>query len=92
MIRSFRHRGLKRLYERGDRSGIHPNWIPRVRSILALLESATAPETMNAPGLDLHPLRGDRTGHWSVKVSRNWRITFRFRDGDVYDVNLIDYH
>lgn len=92
MIRSFRHRGLKRFYERGDRSGINPDWLDKVEVILAHLDTASAAEEMHYPGYHLHELKGGLAGNWSVRVSRNWRITFRFEDGDAYDVNLIDYH
>ena len=92
MIRSFRHRGLKRFYERGDRGGINPDWRDRVEEILFLLEVADSPEMMRVPGFRLHELRGDLAGYWSVTVSRNWRIIFRFEGEDVCDVNLVDYH
>ena len=92
MIRSFRHRGLRRFYERGDRSGIHPDWRGRVQDILTLLDAASSPEIMRVPGYRLHELKGNLAGYWSVTVSRNWRIIFRFEGGDAYDVNLIDYH
>ena len=92
MIRNFRHRGLRRFYERGDRSKINPAWVDRVQDILTLLDLARSPEDMRFPGLRLHELKGDYAGYWSVIVSRNWRIIFRFEDEDVYDVNLLDYH
>ena len=92
MIRSFRHKGLKRFYERGDRSGINPNWRGRVEEILFLLEVADSPKRMHLPGYRLHELRGDLAGYWSVMVSHNWRIIFRFEGEDVCDVNLVDYH
>ena len=92
MIRSFRHRGLRRFYERGDRSRIRPEWQERVEDILAYLSAAKSPKDMDMPGYYLHQLKGTYATFWSVRVSRNWRIIFRFEDGDVYDVNLIDYH
>ncbi|MCY3718167.1 MAG: type II toxin-antitoxin system RelE/ParE family toxin [Anaerolineaceae bacterium] len=92
MIRSFRHRGLKRFYERGDRSGIRSDWLDKVEVILGHLDTAASAEEMNYPGYHLHELKGRLAGFWSVRVSRNWRITFRFEDSDAYDVNLIDYH
>ncbi|MDE0609437.1 MAG: type II toxin-antitoxin system RelE/ParE family toxin [Anaerolineaceae bacterium] len=92
MIRSFRHRGLKRFYERGDSSGIRPDWRGRVQDVLTLLDMANSPEAMDLPGLRLHQLKGNRAGYWSVTVSRNWRIIYRFESEDVYDVDLIDYH
>lgn len=92
MIQSFKHRGLKRLYERGDRSGIRPDLIDAVEDILARLDEAEAPQAMNLPGYRLHPLKGDLKGFWSVTVRANWRIIFRFAAADAYDVELTDYH
>ncbi|MCY4525335.1 MAG: type II toxin-antitoxin system RelE/ParE family toxin [Anaerolineaceae bacterium] len=92
MIRSFRHRGLKRFYERGDRSGINPQHVDKIKRILALFDVANSPEDMRLPSLRLHALRGDRAGYHAVVVRANWRITFRFEHGDVYDVDLVDYH
>ncbi len=92
MIRSFRHKGLKRLYERDDRRGIHPDLVPRARTILAHLDEAETIEDMDLPGFRLHPLKGDRKGFWSVSMSGNWRIIFRFEDGDALDVEFLDYH
>jgi proteic killer suppression protein len=92
VIRSFKHRGLKRLYERGDRSGIRPDLVDDIDDILARLDSARAPQALNLPGYRLHPLKGDLRGFWSVTVRANWRIIFRFEDVDVLDVELINYH
>jgi toxin HigB-1 len=92
MIRSFRHRGLKRFYERDDASQIHAAYRKKVARILADLDSARMPQDMDFPGLRLHPLTGDLKGLWSVTVSANWRITFRFDGADVVDVDLVDYH
>jgi toxin HigB-1 len=92
MIRSFRHRGLKRFYERDDASQIHAAYRKKVARILADLDSARMPQDMDFPGLRLHPLTGGLKGFWSVTVSANWRIIFRFDDADVVDVDLIDYH
>ena len=92
MIRSFKHRGLKRLYERDDRSGIRPDLLDMVEDILARLDDAGTPQAMNLPGYRLHPLKGGLRGFWSVTVRANWRIIFRFEEDDVFDVELIDYH
>jgi proteic killer suppression protein len=92
MIKSIRHRGVKRLYERGDASRIDPRLRDRVRRILTALQSATAPGDMDLPGYMLHPLTGDLRGFWSVRVSGNWRVIFRIEDGHAQDVDLIDYH
>jgi toxin HigB-1 len=92
MIRSFRHRGLRRFYERDDASQIRASYRRKVARILADLDSARAPQDMDFPGLRLHPLTGDLKGFWSVTISANWRIIFRFDDADVVDVDLVDYH
>jgi proteic killer suppression protein len=92
MIKSFRHRGLQRLYERGDRSRINATLVDKVETALGLLDVAETPEAVNLPGYRLHPLRGDLRGFWSIRVSGNWRIIFRFDDRDVCDVDLVDYH
>jgi toxin HigB-1 len=92
MIKSFRHRGLQRLYERGDRSRIHPTLVEKVETALGLLDVAETPAAVNLPGYRLHPLRGDLRGFWSIRVSGNWRLIFRFDDRNVCDVDLVDYH
>lgn len=92
MIRSFKHRGLKRLYEGGDRRGIRPDLVEDVEDILARLDRAETPQAMNLPGYRLHPLKGDLRGFWSVTVRANWRIVFRFEGVDAFDVELTDYH
>ena len=92
MIRTFRHRGLKRLYEQGDRSRIRPDHVAKVRRILARLDAAATVADVDAPGFRLHPLKGDLRGFWAVSVSGNWRVVFRFEAGDALDVDLIDYH
>jgi toxin HigB-1 len=92
MVRSFKHRGLKRLYERGDRSGLRPDLLDSVEDILARLDGADTPQALNLPGYRLHPLKGDLRGFWSVTVRANWRIIFRFEGTDAFDVELIDYH
>ena len=65
--------------------------VPRLRRILFRLQEATHPGSADAPGFRLHPLKGDRAGQWSVRVSGNWRVVFRFEDGEAVDVDLIDY-
>ena len=92
MIRSFKHRGLKRLYDRDDRSGIGPDLVDTVQEILTVLDDAGAPPDLNLPGYRLHALKGDLKGFWSVTVRANWRIIFRFQGEDAFDVELIDYH
>ena len=92
MIVGFRHRGLQRLYEKGDRRRIQPEYIDKVEDVLARLDSATTPLALNLPGYRLHRLSGDLTGVWSITISGNWRIIFRFDDSEVTDVNFVDYH
>ena len=92
MITSFRHRGLKRLYERGDRSQIGADMLDKVTNILTVLDQAHEPEAMNLPTFRLHPLKGDLKGFWAVTVRANWRIIWRFEGSAAVDVDLIDYH
>ena len=92
MIRSFKHRGLKRLYERDDRSGIRPDLAATAQEILTVLNEAATPQALDLPGYRLHPLKGGLKGFWSVTVRANWRIIFRFEGEDAFDVELIDYH
>jgi proteic killer suppression protein len=92
MIRKFKHRGLKRLFERDDRSRVRQDQLETIENILAFLDIATNPQDLDKPGYNLHPLKGTLKGFWSVKISGNWRIIFRFDDGDAFDVYLIDYH
>ncbi|HXC44654.1 MAG TPA: type II toxin-antitoxin system mRNA interferase toxin, RelE/StbE family [Candidatus Dormibacteraeota bacterium] len=92
VIRSFKHRGLKRLYERDDRGGIRPDLVDVVERILTALDAASTPQALDIPRYRLHPLKGDLKGLWSVTVRANWRIVFRFEGTDAFDVELIDYH
>lgn len=92
MIKTIKHRGLRQLYERADRSGIGANIRDRVERILFVLDQAETLEDLNLPGYRLHALSGDRKGTWSIRVTGNWRITFVLQDGDVFDVDLEDYH
>ena len=92
MIKTLRHRGLRRLYEKADPSQVRPDLVQRIEDILAHLDQAAKLSDLNLPGYRLHQLKGDRAGTWSISVSGNWRVTFRFQQGDVYDVSLEDYH
>lgn len=92
MIQSFRHRGLKRLFEQGNRAGIGPALLVKVEEILAILDAAETLEEIDLPGYRLHRLVGKLRGSYSVRVTGNWRITFRFEQGSAYDVDLADYH
>ena len=86
------HAGLRRLYERDDTKRLNPAHVRRIRRILTDLDVARSPRNMDAPEYRLHPLKGDRRGRWSVRVSGNWRIVFRFEDFEAVDVDLMDYH
>lgn len=88
----FRHSGLRRLAEQDDPSGLPPDMLKRIRARLAQLAATRAPNDMNLPGARLHPLRGDHAGEWSVRVTGNYRIVFRFEDGEAVDIDLVDYH
>ena len=92
MIKSLKHRGLKRLYEKGDRSGIRADQVETVDRILTLLDAASTPQALDLPRYHLHPLKGDMKGYWAVTVRANWRIIWRFDGADAMDVDLIDYH
>jgi proteic killer suppression protein len=92
MIRTFRHRGLKRLYAQGDPSKLRADQAKRIGNVLADLDDAGKPNDLAMPGYRLHALKGDLKGSWSITISGNWRITFRFEGGDAFDVDLVDYH
>lgn len=92
MIRSFRHKGVERLFKTGSKAGIQAKHAGRLRRQLFALDNAKAPEDMNAPGWRLHPLHGNLNGHWSVDVSGNRRLTFAFEGEDAVLVDYQDYH
>jgi proteic killer suppression protein len=92
MIRRFRHRGLKRLYEDDDGRGLRADQVERIKRVLARLDRASQPDHMNLPGWRLHPLKGEFAGFWSVTVTANWRVVWRFEGGDATDVDYLDYH
>lgn len=92
MIRSYRHKGLKLLFDDGDRHKVRADQTDKIERILARLDQASEPDHMALPGWRLHPLKGDLAGFWAVSVSGNWRIVWRFEGPDAADVDLIDYH
>jgi proteic killer suppression protein len=92
MIRSIRHKGLKRLYENDDLRGVIPEHAVKLRDILARLDAAGTIEDMDVSDFRLHPLKGELKGLWAVTVRANWRVVFRFADGEAIDVDYIDYH
>lgn len=92
MIRSFRHKGLKLLFENGDRRRVLPDHAAKIERVLARLDEASDVSNMDLPGFRLHPPKGDLAGFWSITVSGNWRIVFRFEAGNASDIDLLDYH
>lgn len=92
MVKTFRHRGLERMFQSGDASRVRADQVKRIADVLAHLDTALRPADVDLPGYRLHPLKGNQKGYWSVSISGNWRIVFRFEDGDVFDVDLVDYH
>ena len=92
MILSFKHNGLELFFRTGSKSGIQAKHSKRLQLILGRLNASIAPEDMNLPGLHLHQLSGSRAETWSVRVSGNWRITFRFNGEHAEIVNYEDYH
>jgi len=92
MIRSFRHKGLKEFFETGSKRGVRPELATRIARRLDVLAAAQQIDDVAAHGFNLHGLKGDRTGEWAISVSGNWRITFKFINGEALDINLEDYH
>lgn len=92
MIRRFKHKGLAEFFKSGSTAGVQASHVKKLRLILGRLNAASAVEDMDLPGLRLHQLSGKRSETWSVTVSGNWRVTFRFADGDAEVVNYEDYH
>lgn len=92
MIKTFKHKGIKLFFEKGDCSGIQANHRNKLRLQLAALDTAQVIEDLNLPGYRLHKLKGDRKNSWSIIVNGNWRLTFEFYNGDAYIVNYEDYH
>ena len=92
MIRSFAHKGLREFFKKGSNAGIRPEHKTRLRLVLGVLNSAVKVQDIALPGLKLHQLKGRLTGFWSVSVSGNWRVIFRFEDREAFDVDYVDYH
>ncbi|MGA2695431.1 MAG: type II toxin-antitoxin system RelE/ParE family toxin [Terriglobales bacterium] len=92
MVRSIRHKGLKRLYDDDDPRGIIREHAVKLRDILVRLDAASSVKDMDLPGFRLHPLKGDWKDFWAVTVRANWRVIFRFSEGDAFDVDYLDYH
>ena len=92
MIKGFQHKGLRRFFETGTKSGIQAMHERRLRLMLSRLDDATKPSDMDAPGWKLHALKGELHGHLAVSVDGNWRLTFTFDGVDAILVNYQDYH
>ena len=92
MIKNIRHKGLKRLYEDDDPRGVTAEHVTKLRDILARLDVAPTVSQMDVPGFRLHSLKGDLKGFWGVTVRANWRVIFRFEEGNALDVDYVDYH
>ena len=92
MVRSIRHKGLKRLYEDDETRGVRAEHVQKLRDILARLDAAVSVADMDLPGFNLHPLKGERKGLWAVTVRANWRVVFHFANSDATEVDYIDYH
>ncbi|OCH05846.1 type II toxin-antitoxin system RelE/ParE family toxin [Aliivibrio fischeri] len=92
MIKTFKHKGLKKFFETGSKAGIQAKHDRKLRMQLAAIDTATIIDDVDLPGFKLHPLKGDRDGIWSITVNGNWRITFEFIDGNAYILNYEDYH
>lgn len=92
MIHSIRHKGLRELFEKGKSAKIQPDHKKRLQLILTILQAAKEVRDANFPGSGLHQLKGEYAGYWAIRVSGNWRLIFRFEEGDILDVDYIDYH
>jgi proteic killer suppression protein len=92
MIESFRHKGLRQLFEADNAKGVNAEHVRKLKQILATLNAAQTIEAMRLPTFGLHSLKGDLKGFWAVTVRANWRVIFRFEDGKASDVDLVDYH
>ena len=92
MIRSFRRKGLRLLFEKGERRKVQQQYVAKIERVLARLEEAVEVQDLDLLGFRLHQLKEDLRGYWAVTVSGNWRIVFRQEDGHVFDIDLLDYH
>jgi toxin HigB-1 len=92
MITSFRHKGLRKYFESGSLAGIQPAHANRLKMQLAALDTAQTIEDMDIPGFRLHPLKGSERGRWSIWVNGNWRVTFKFENGNAFVLDYEDYH
>lgn len=92
MIKSFKHKGLKKYFESGSTAGIQHSHAKKLKMQLAAIDTAQVIDDIDLPGYKLHPLKGEREGIWSISVNGNWRVTFEFKDGNAFILNYEDYH
>lgn len=92
MIKSFKHKGLKKFFYSGDTSGIQAEHAYKLQRLLTAIDESVNVNSLNLPGFGLHQLKGELKGLWSVKVNGNWRVTFKFENGDAYILDYQDYH
>ncbi len=92
MIKTFNHKGLRELFEKGRSKHLASDFGPKLLRQMDAIDQAESPEQLNFPGYDLHELKGERAGTWAMKVNRNWRLTFRFESGDAVELDFEDYH
>lgn len=92
MIKSFKHKGLKKYFESGSTAGIQVSHAKKLKMQLAAIDTAQVIDDIDLPGYKLHPLKGEREGIWSISVNGNWRVTFEFKDGNAFILNYEDYH
>jgi proteic killer suppression protein len=92
MIQSFRHKGLRKLFETGNAAGVQASHVKRLRMQLTALDTAQAIDDMDIPGFALHPLKGALRGRWAISVNGNWRLTFEFKEGNAYVLDYEDYY
>lgn len=92
MIKSFKHKGLKKFFEKGNQAGIQAIHANKLRMQLTAIDTASVIGDVDLPGFSLHPLKGAKKGIWSIAVNGNWRVTFEFLEGNAYILNYEDYH
>jgi proteic killer suppression protein len=92
MIKTFKHKGLRKFFETGSVSGIQPGHKQKIKIRMTALDTASCIEDMDLPGFGLHPLKGNRKSFWAIDVSRNWCVVFKFKEGNAYIVDYEDYH
>ncbi|WP_424973324.1 type II toxin-antitoxin system RelE/ParE family toxin [Dinoroseobacter sp. S76] len=92
MIKTIKHKGLKRYYERGDKSKLPADRMARIRLVMTVLDTANELADIDRPGWRLHPLKGDLQGFYAIDITGNYRMIFRFEDGDIWDLDYTDYH